>query len=226
MNLRSEPLSSLTGVVPFQASSSMEPRESAVGPEMVPVPSRSPVRMLQPLTEWCTSCCLHDQYMYLRLERDTTWSAAMSAARSATSRRTSYALGSSWCRYGSGVGSVCSGPAQRNGSSASSVTTHGEMVVAKFLPRNGPSGTYSHFWMSRADQSFMSTRPNMCCLASRMAIGWPSALPAPTTAAISSSKSTRTDGPNVGGASGSSLSWPCGRTTSVPDTTTDDARPW
>lgn len=30
------------------------------------------------------------------------------------------------------------------------VTTQGLMVVAKFLARNGPSGTYSHFWMSRA----------------------------------------------------------------------------
>lgn len=29
-------------------------------------------------------------------------------------------------------------------------TTHGEMVVPKLLPRNGPRGTYSHFWMSRA----------------------------------------------------------------------------
>ena len=28
----------------------------------------------------------------------------------------------------------------RNGASASAVTTQGETVVAKFLPRNGPSG--------------------------------------------------------------------------------------
>ena len=33
----------------------------------------------------------------------------------------------------------------RNGSSASIETTHGDSVVAKFLPVNGPSGTYSHF---------------------------------------------------------------------------------
>lgn len=31
-------------------------------------------------------------------------------------------------------------------------TTHGEMVVPKLFPRNGPRGTYSHFWMSRATQ--------------------------------------------------------------------------
>lgn len=38
----------------------------------------------------------------------------------------------------------------RNGMSASIGTTHGEIVVPKFLARNGPSGTYSHFCMSRA----------------------------------------------------------------------------
>lgn len=37
-----------------------------------------------------------------------------------------------------------------NGMRASMVTTQGEMVVPKLLPRNGPRGTYSHFWMSRA----------------------------------------------------------------------------
>lgn len=36
------------------------------------------------------------------------------------------------------------------GISASTVTIQGEMVVAKFFAVNGPSGTYSHFWMSRA----------------------------------------------------------------------------
>ena len=63
-------------------------------------------------------------------------------------------------RYGSGAGS-CFGPAVRNGSSAASGTTHGEIDVPKFLARNGPSGTYSHAWMSRALQSLTSTRPKM-----------------------------------------------------------------
>ena len=31
------------------------------------------------------------------------------------------------------------------GRSASVVTTHGDIVVPKLLPRNGPRGTYSHF---------------------------------------------------------------------------------
>jgi hypothetical protein len=33
------------------------------------------------------------------------------------------------------------------------VTIQGLTVVAKDLPRKGPSGWYSHAWMSRADQS-------------------------------------------------------------------------
>lgn len=37
------------------------------------------------------------------------------------------------------------GLGKTNGMRASIVTTHGEMVVPKLLPRNGPSGTYSHF---------------------------------------------------------------------------------
>ncbi len=41
------------------------------------------------------------------------------------------------------------------------VTTQGEIEVAKFLARNGPSGTYSQAWMSRADQSLTSTIPKM-----------------------------------------------------------------
>lgn len=37
------------------------------------------------------------------------------------------------------------------GNSASMGTTQGEMVVPKFLPRKGPRGTYSHAWMSLAE---------------------------------------------------------------------------
>ena len=40
---------------------------------------------------------------------------------------------------------TCLGLSIANGLSASIVTIHGEMVVPKLLPRNGPSGTYSHF---------------------------------------------------------------------------------
>lgn len=83
------------------------------------------------------------------------------------------------------------------------VTTQGLMEVAKFLAVKGPSGTYSHFWMSLhhhaaaggemvreegallplpnvvggrrylADQSFMSTRPKMRSSASSIVRGRP-----------------------------------------------------
>jgi hypothetical protein len=48
----------------------------------------------------------------------------------------------------------------RKGASASVVTHQGETVDAKFFDRNGPSGCYSHAWMSRADQSFSNVTPN------------------------------------------------------------------
>ena len=47
---------------------------------------------------------------------------------------------------------TCTGFGKANGASASMVTTQGEIVVAKFFAVNGPSGTYSHFWISRAEK--------------------------------------------------------------------------
>lgn len=51
--------------------------------------------------------------------------------------------------------------------------------LTKFLPLKGPSGTYSHFWMSRALQSFTSTYPKMWSAAEVAGMGCPSALPGP-----------------------------------------------
>ena len=70
-------------------------------------------------------------------------------------------------RCGSGAGSPAgrANAAVWNGASASAVTTHGETVVAKFLPRNGPSGWYSQAWMSRADQSLSRQKPKICSAA-------------------------------------------------------------
>src|SRR5258708_6800236 len=63
-------------------------------------------------------------------------------------------------RYGSGCGSPAGRTnALRNGASASVVTIHGDNVLAKFFDRNGPSGWYSHGWMSRAVQSLNSASP-------------------------------------------------------------------
>src|SRR5512132_1739767 len=85
-------------------------------------------------------------------------------------------------RYGSGGGSPggLKNAGTRYGSSASHVTTQGEMVVAKLLDRKGPSGWYSHDWMSRADQSFTRHTPNRWSSASSMPMGLPSSFPFPT----------------------------------------------
>lgn len=40
---------------------------------------------------------------------------------------------------------TCSWLGTAKGIRASMGTTHGEMVVPKLFPRNGPRGTYSHF---------------------------------------------------------------------------------
>ena len=76
----------------------------------------------------------------------------------------------SWEAEGPGFGTshrgrlTCSGLGTAKGMRASMGTTHGEMVVPKLFPRNGPSGTYSHFWMSRAtgeDRSRRGHRPSL-----------------------------------------------------------------
>ena len=83
--------------------------------------------------------------------------------------------------------------------SASSGVTQAETLVAKDLPRKGPSGTYSHAWMSRADQS--SSRHDAedvvgeraprarACRAARAR---------PTTKPTSTSTSRRREGPKDG----------------------------
>src|SRR5258708_25822531 len=65
----------------------------------------------------------------------------------------------------------------RNGSSASAVTIHGEIVLPKFLPRNGPNGGISQYWMSRADQSLTRPSPKMCSPTSPTGIGSPRPVP-------------------------------------------------
>ncbi len=75
----------------------------------------------------------------------------------------------------------------RKGAMASAVTTQGEMVDWKFLARNGPRGTYSHAWKSRADQSLSRQKPAIWFAASAIGTGSPSALPAPIQMPSSSS---------------------------------------
>ncbi len=98
-------------------------------------------------------------------------------------------------------------------------TTHGDMVLAKFLARNGPSGMYSHFWISRALQSLRMTIPKSFSLASLIGILVPSLFPWPRNNPISSSKSSSLQGPNVGVSESSALVCPIGRRMGVPSTT-------
>src|SRR4051812_36988258 len=92
-------------------------------------------------------------------------------------------------RYGSGRGSLGGrkNAGTRYGSSASHVTTHGDIVVAKLLARKGPRGWYSHDWMSRADQSLTRQMPKMWSSASAIGIGELSSLPRPTKKPTSAS---------------------------------------
>ena len=79
-------------------------------------------------------------------------------------------------------------------------------LVPKFLAPKGPRGTYSHFWMSLALQSFMSTMPKILSCAEAAGMGSPRSFAGPPMKkAASSSKSRRRQGPNTGGAVSSGL---------------------
>ena len=126
-------------------------------------------------------------------------------------------------RYGSGRGSRAGGCVQA-AASASSGVIHAETEVANDLPRNGPSGTYSHAWMSRADQSLSRHTPNTCSAKSATGTRPPGCDGEPTTNATSASMSSRRDGPKPIVPS-APRDCPHGRITSVPETTTVPARP-
>ena len=99
------------------------------------------------------------------------------------------------------------------------------MEVAKVLELKGPSGTYSHCWMSRALQSFISTMPKMCCSAPPTAIGSPSAVARADDEAGLQLDVQLADAPKLGLSAFGGLVWPFGRRTGVPLTTTELARP-
>jgi hypothetical protein len=105
------------------------------------------------------------------------------------------------------------------------VTIHGLIEVANALAWNGPSGTYSHCWMSRALQSFNSTKPKIISSACASLSISPIGDGCPITTPISSSKSSRLQGPKLGASAFGGFSCPRGRRTLVPLTTTVEARP-
>src|SRR6202008_2556430 len=102
---------------------------------------------------------------------------------------------------------------------------HGLIEVAKALAWNGPSGTYSHCWMSRALQSLRITKPKIIASAHASVRISPIDDGCPITTPISSSKSNRLQGPKLGAAAVGGLSCPRGRRTLVPLTMTVEARP-
>ena len=173
------------------------------------------MRVVAPFDVACASICGIVQYSVRALPRETT------SPLSSISRSTSSAQSAPPARCGSGGGS-CTGASTRCASSNASGVTQAEIDVRNDLPRNGPSGTYSHDWMSRALQSFTSTTPNTCSANSSVVTG-PRA-GTPTTKPSSSSTSSFRVGSYTGSAS-PSLSSPHGRTTSVPLTATVPARP-
>ena len=100
-------------------------------------------------------------------------------------------------RYGRTSGS-CFGPGILKGSKASNVTIQGDIELAKFFAKKGPRGTYSHFCISRADQSLNKHIPKIYSSASSVEICSPKGLPSNVKKPISNSKSRSLHGPKTG----------------------------
>ena len=119
-------------------------------------------------------------------------------------------------------------PGTRKGASASSVTTQGLTDVAKLLARKGPRGWYSHFWMSRADQSLTRHEAEEMALGlARAGPACPSGLPGPTNAPdlqLVVERAGRAEGRRPPPAGLGLARRPLRRR--VPLTTRDEARPW
>ena len=165
-----------------------------------------------PLAVRCANCCAGVQY------RPRNGGQLTGTPFHSTVSSTSKVYRSASVRY-SATGGSCSGAGTR--ANSDSGTIHGDTLVANDLPRNGPSGWYSHDCRSRADQSLTSTTPNTWEVRSPVGTGLPSWLGTPTTNPSSASMSSRCDGPTSPGPR-----CPDGRTIGVPETTTVPARPW
>src|SRR4051794_10912401 len=186
---------------------------------MVPEPKRSPVRKDAPLLVRWASIWAGDQYIARYGGRETP------VPFTSISTAMSSPAGSAIRRYSSGSGR-CPGSGALAVSSAGSGVTQAATLVANDLPRNGPSGTYSHAWMSLADQSFNPTTPKTWSANAEVGTGRPNLLGAPTTNPSSASMSRRREGPKVGASRSGAFRCPAGRRTEVPDATTVPERPW
>ena len=148
---------------------------------------------LAPLTVRCASCCAGVQYMPANGGRETTLAVQLDRQRDVQAPRVLGVVAGRAAAAGRGAAAR---PGLLRARPAAPPTA--ETEVANDLPRNGPSGTYSHAWMSRADQSLTSSTPKTCSAKASTGTGSPSrdgrrrrSRPRPRCPAAC-------DGPNVG----------------------------
>ena len=151
-------------------------RFDGVGPETVPLASRSPGRRLQPLLAWCVRSCASVQYMSAN---DAAAHAHRRLARLAHARRREPHLErdveraarpvAADARYGSGAGSPAGRGGGRHAERLERVERHDPRrdrrreVLGEERARAAGTPTLC---MSRADQSFTRHTPNRCASAS------------------------------------------------------------
>ena len=128
---------------------------------MVPLAIMSPLRMLHPFTVWWANCWAMLQYRYLVLLRHHGLP-GMLRCYGDLQVDVEDCEGFLMQVKAGGVGSC-----RATGGTVPAHQGHRQvlMLLAKFLARKGPSGTYSQVCMSRA-QSLKSTSPKMCSSAS------------------------------------------------------------
>ena len=197
-----------SGSRPPQDSSRNEPRWSTLGAAHGAADAnRSPVRSEAPLTVRCASCWPGVQYIGANGGRDDD----------AAVRRVELELEREVERPRVGVGEVGQRrrvlrrrPATRAAASAASGVTHARHATWRTTCRGtGRAATYSHAWMSRADQSLSSTTPNTWSAKRRRGHRRARARTAtPTTKPTSTSMSSRRDGPKTGASSCGGLALP------------------
>ena len=96
-------------------------------------------------------------------------------------------------RYSSEMQSYSSGNRGTVASIKDTGVSNSSRRSTQFLPAKGPKGIASHFWMSLALQSFMSTMPNRWLCAAAVLMEEPSSFPGPMKAACTPHGTSFTD---------------------------------
>ena len=161
-NVRVVPSGSVIGRVPPIVRSIRLPSIRTSGPTPCPTRPGRPVRHDAPLTVTWASCCAGVQYMSANPVRDTTGRDASRAHGGALEQHLEVQVEPPRLDRLAGSRRRVDLHRRRQPERAGApraLTSHGDIEVAKLLPRNGPSGWYSKAWMSRADQSFTRQKP-------------------------------------------------------------------